>query len=271
MQTLSSFCAAHIETLAGVVFTAVTAFTSFSAAMKISAAVNAVTTAISGLSAGVSTATKAQAAWNAVMSANPIGAVLTAVGLLTAGIALLVSANKEAKESTDLLSESQRESVTAAKEAADAFKERREATDELAKSQMANVDYVRNNLLPQLETLVDENGRVLDGEKGRAQFILGQLNEALGTEYTSLNQIVDANGKIKDSIYEVIDAKKAQMLLETYNEEYMLAIDEVTEAERRRAIQAQELAAQEKVYNDAYKEYKEAAGGIFKESGRCTY
>ncbi|MBP3480164.1 MAG: hypothetical protein J6K66_00995 [Clostridia bacterium] len=266
LANVVQFCAAHIETLAGVVFTAVTAFTSFSAAMKISAAVNAVTTAISGLSAGVSTATKAQAAWNAVMSANPIGAVLTAVGLLTAGIALLVSANKEAKESTDLLSESQRESVTAAKEAADAFKERREATDELAKSQMANVDYVRNNLLPQLETLVDENGRVLDGEKGRAQFILGQLNEALGTEYTSLNQIVDANGKIKDSIYEVIDAKKAQMLLETYNEEYMLAIDEVTEAERRRAIQAQELAAQEKVYNDAYKEYKEAQAEFSKKA-----
>ena len=78
---------------------------------------------------------------------------------------------------------------------------------------MANVDYVRNNLLPQLETLVDENGRVLDGEKGRAQFILGQLNEALGTEYTSLNQIVDANGKIKDSIYEVIDAKKLKCCL----------------------------------------------------------
>ena len=97
LANVVQFCAAHIETLAGVVFTAVTAFTSFSAAMKISAAVNAVTTAISGLSAGVSTATKAQAAWNAVMSANPIGAVLTAVGL-PAGIALLVSANKEAKK-----------------------------------------------------------------------------------------------------------------------------------------------------------------------------
>ena len=245
------FCAENIDTLASVGGTAVTVFAAFNAVMKVSAAVNAVQTAVAGLSAGVGVATKMQVGWNAAMSANPIGAVLTAAALLTTGIIMLATSLKDATESTDLLSESQRATVTAAEEAAEAYRDEKKAADELAGSQIANVDYVKNNLLPQLESLVDENGKVKKGEEERANFILGQLNQALGTEYTQLSDIVDANGKIKESIYGVIEAKKAQILLEAYEESYRLAVEKVAEAEKARAIQAQEIAAQEAVYNEA--------------------
>lgn len=235
------FVAENLDTLVTVGGSAVTVFTAFNAVMKVSATVNAVKTAVAGLSTTVGVATKMQVGWNAAMSANPIGAVLTAVGLLTAGIVLLTSSQRDAKESTDVLSESQRATVTAAEEAAQAYREEKEAADELADSQIANVDYVKNNLLPQLENLVDANGKVKKGDEERAKFILGELNEALGTEYKSLSEIIDANGKIKDSIYDVIDAKKAQILLEAHQETYKKAIENVAGAEKARATQAQEL------------------------------
>jgi DNA repair exonuclease SbcCD ATPase subunit len=245
------FCAENLDTLVSVGGTAVTVFAAFNAVMKVSATVNAVKTAVAGLSAGVGVATKMQVGWNAAMSANPIGAVLTAVGLLTAGIVVLSSKQAEATKSADLLNESQRATVTAAEEAAKAYRDEKKAADELAGSQMANVDYVKNNLLPQLSNLVDANGKVKQGEEERANFILNELNNALGTEYQQLSDIVGANGQIKDSIYAVIEAKKAQILLEAYEESYRLAVEKVAEAEKARAIQAQEIAAQEAVYSEA--------------------
>lgn len=249
------FCAENLDTLVTVGGTAVTVFTAFNAVMKVSAAVNAAKTAIAGLSAGIGVATKAQVGWNAAMSANPIGAVLTAVGLLTTAIVLLSSKQKEATASADLLTESQRATVTAAEDAAEAYRDEKKAADELASAQMANVDYVLYNLLPQLKNLVDANGEVKKGDEERAQFILNELNNALGTEYDKLSDIVSANGQIKDSIYAVIDAKKAQILLETYEDSYRQAVENVAAAEKARAIQAQELVKQQDALTMAQAEY----------------
>ena len=179
-----------------------------------------------------------------------IEAVTPAVGGLADVTADLITNLITADEETDLLSESQRAAVTAAEESAAAYHKNKEAADEMADAQFANLGY-GEQLLTQLTNLVDENGKVKAGEEERAQFIMGQLNEALGTEYTKLSQIVDANGQIKDSVYDVIEAKKAQILMEAYEETYRQAVLNVAEAEKARAIQAQELAAQEKVASDA--------------------
>lgn len=250
------FVADNFETLATTAFTAVTVFTSFNAAMKVATTITATKTAIEGLTAGVGLATKAQTIWNTAMSANPIGAVLSAVGLLTAGIVLLASSQKDARAETDLLSESQRQAVTAAQEAAEAYKETKTAADELAAADLANIDYT-NRLWNELKTLADENGKVKEGYEGRAEFILSELNNALGTEYTLNGNIIGQYADMKKSIAEVIEAKKAQILLEAYEESYRQAIENVAAAEKARATQAQELAAQQEVVDAARLKAKE--------------
>lgn len=40
------------------------------------------------------------------------------------------------------------------------------------------------NLWKELDNLADSSGKVQDKDKIRAEYILGELNEALGTEYT---------------------------------------------------------------------------------------
>ena len=78
--------------------------------------------------------------------------------------------------------------------------------------------------------MLDENGKVKEGYEARAEFLLGEYNTALGTEYDNLSQIFDANGKIKDSIYGVIEAKKAQILLEAHEDDYRQAVENVAAA-----------------------------------------
>ena len=251
------YVAENFETLATITLTAITVYKTFTAVMSVSTAISAAQTAISGLSAGVGVATTAQVGWNAAMTANPIGAVVTAVGLLAAGIGLLALKQKDASEKTDLLSESQRQAVTAAEEAAAAYKEVKAAAEEEAAAIKVNIDYVQKKLLPQLETLVDVNGKVKKGEEERAQFIINELNDALGTEYEKLSDIVGANGKIKDSIYDVIAAKKAQMLLEAHEKSYAEAIAQISELEKGRATISQEMAEQQTKVNAAQVEYSE--------------
>lgn len=245
------FLSNNLETIVKVTYTAITAFTVLNASLKIASAIKAVQVAMSGLSTATNIATVAQTGLNAAMSANPIGAVISAISLLIGGLMLLGNSSEETAEKTDVLSESHRAAVTAAQEATEAYQNTKKAADELSASQIANVDYVQNTLLPELANLVDANGNVKDGEEARAKFILDVLNEALGTEYESLSQIVDANGKIEQSIYEVIEAKKAQILLEAYEDSYREAIEKVSIAEHQRAIEAQGLSVEQERLQDA--------------------
>lgn len=184
-------------------------------------------------------------------------AVTPAVGWLAEGTATLITNLIEGEKATDLLSESQREAVTAAQDAAAAYLENKEAADKMADGQIANLDY-GGRLLSQLKSLVDENGKVKEGEEARAEFIMGELNKALGTEYDQLSDIVDKNGEVKQSVYDVIEAKKAQIMMEAYEESYRQAVLNVAAAEKARATQAQELVLQSEVVAEKEQAYRDA-------------
>lgn len=186
----------------------------------------------------------------------------TALGWLAEGLTPIIQNTIEAVKGTDALSASQRASVTAAHEAAAAYRETKNAVHELALAQLADVDYATNYLLPQLQELVDANGRVKQGYEERANFILGQLNEAYGTEYTRISEIVGKNGELKQSILDTIEAKKAQILLATHEEDYKNAVLNVAEAERVRAQQATYLAEQSAVVEKAEQALKKVRDEI---------
>lgn len=254
------FAAENLDALIAVGGTAITTFATFKAAMAISTTITAVKTAIGGLSAGVQTATVMQTGWNAAMSANPIGAVLTAVGLLTAGIAVLASSTSNAKNNQDLLTESQRAAIDKGNELAESYRETKAAADELATSELTHIDYVQT-LWEELQTLAGANGLVQEKDKARAEFILGELNAALGTEYEMTGRLIGAYGEIQRSIEGVILAKKAQILLQAYEESYTQSIQNIAELEKARATAAQELYAQETVAL----EKKQAAESLYEQ------
>lgn len=169
---------------------------------------------------------EAQAALGAIM--EPVS-----TGITNAKAALFEWAveSLSAKQTNDAFTESQRETVTASNEVAAAYREKKEAAHEAALAQISDVDYATNILLPQLQEIVDANGEVKKGYEERAAYILGAMNEAWGTEYTRVSEIIGKNGELKQSIEEVINTKKAQILLSAHEEDYKAALLNSTQAE----------------------------------------
>ena len=123
-------------------------------------------------------------------------------------------------------------------------------------SQLVEAEYA-SELSKQLSGLVDENGRVTDSNKDRVNVILGELNEALGTEYELNGNIITRNGEVvnsyselRDSIDKTIAKKKEEAEQEAFNDLYAESIKNKIQAERDYAKVKEEYAKAEIEYNN---------------------
>lgn len=198
---------------------------------------------VTKVTAGLEGATTAMGVFNAVMSANPIGAVVTSLGFLAAGLAIYnMDDVDDTTESISALTEAEQELIETSKKTAEAFRDKQEQIDKTNQSTVSEMDHTKK-LAEELIKLADANGKVQETDQVRAQFILNEMNEALGTEYKLVDGVIQNYENLEKSIYDVINAKTANALLETKNEEYVLAIQE-----KDAALQA---------VNNTYREYHE--------------
>ncbi len=92
-------------------------------------------------------------------------------------------------------------------------------------AEIDNIQKLRN----ELSKLVDENGKVKEGYEGRVNFILNELNNALGTEYSLNKNIITQYNNLRDSIDEVIQKKRAEIILSNKEQAYDTAINNIEE------------------------------------------
>ena len=105
--------------------------------------------------------------------------------------------------------------------------------------------------------LIDSNGKVKEGYEDRANFILTKLAEAMGIELDQVKELIDGNGKLSDSIDEVIRKKQAEATLLANEELYNEAITNRSEAVNRLVeLQKAQTEAQKK-YNETLVDYNE--------------
>lgn len=172
---------------------------------------------------------------------SPAGIV---TGTLT-GVAIAVelihqNIEKELESTTELIQKLNSE-TEARRSSLETIREQRDA-------QLAEIDNVAI-LKNELTQLVDENGRVKEGYESRTQFILNELNEALGTEYELNNNIIDSYSDMCASIDELILKKKAQIILEASEDEYREAIQNKTKAMENYLDTQDELSEATAEYN----------------------
>ena len=249
-----TFTIKNFSKIAPAVMGAVTAFTALKAAMAITAAITACKTAIAGLEAGVGLATKAQTLWNAAMAANPIGAVITAVAALTAAIVLLASAQSEGEkihqEQMDQLEE-MKEKIDSNVESWNDLKAAQQAQMSAGMSEIGYLDSLKS----ELQEITDENGKVKKGYEERASFITNQLSQALGIEIDTNDGVIQKYKEIIETIDQVMEKKKAQIILDSQESLYKEAITQQGEAlQNLNKIQDERLKKQEEVKQseDAY-------------------
>lgn len=188
----------------------------------------------------------AQKALNAAMKVNPIGLAIGAALTLAGAIAGIVASSKDTETAFDRLSESERKLSEEARETADSFREQQQATQDAIAQSQAEMGHVQE-LADELFTLADANGVVQEKNKGRVEFILGQLNNALGTEYSMNGNLIQQYDELASSVEKAIEKKKAELLLEAYEEDYVAALKNKSKALEEAAIWQKQYAEESKV------------------------
>ena len=213
------------------------------------AAVTLKNLAVGVLTGQITLATAAHKAWSLVMAASPIGFVIAGVAALTAGIAALILTQEKETEAEKKQRKSINENAQAIKDATKSYEDFRQQQADTADQSMAEIGYIEN-LSKELLKLADDNGKVTDAEKGRAKFILDELNDALGTEYTMTGNIINQYKTLKDSIYELIEAKKYKILMDEASANYEQAIKNEADATAKASKAYEALLAARAAYEE---------------------
>lgn len=169
-----------------------------------------------------------------ILAAHPVAAAI--IGLTTAATAGVIAikdhadALKEEYEISLGLTEEVKENTRAIEEQAEQYAEMKRNREEQAGAIEAEYGYLEE-LAEEYDGYLDKNGKVIEKYKERADFIETTLAEALGIEREDIRKIVEENGRLSDSIDDIIEKRKAEAMLNAFNEEYTQAI-----VEREKAI-----------------------------------
>lgn len=202
----------NFETVAGVIGTAVTAVMGFKSAVAISRVVKTATTAVSG--------------FISCFSVAPILLVIAGVGAL--GYALSEFFKQvQSDDFSKKLAETDEYSKKL-DENRDKLNKLGDSAKDTADKEQIHLDKVEN-LWKELDKLADSSGRVKKSDQDRAEYILGELNQALGTEYSMVDGQIQKYTELEKSIDSVIEKKRAESMLNAYSGQYEEALNQQSE------------------------------------------
>lgn len=263
IEKVANFAINHIDMMKNGIKIAAVSFGTVFAARKISSLVSTiknVATVFVTLKTAITGATVAQEGLNIAQAASPIGAVITGVVGLVGVIGTLTAASSIAGEATDELTKEEEEQKKKVDELADSYAEMKEAREKSVSETESQFEYYKE-LKSELDSLIDKNGKVKDGYKDRVDFIINELNDALGTELKRTGDIVQNYQNEKKALNDLIETQKARITLENEETNY-------EEAKNKRKEARNELLKAQDEYNEALKEtnnYEEYRNKLEKE------
>lgn len=188
---------------------------------------------------------------------NPIGLIATGVGLLVGAIVTATAATDKFTKAQHREMDAAKESAEIARDKAEAYREAKQATEEQASAELAELGQVQA-LNKELGLLVDEKGRVAEKDEARVQFILNELNEALGTEYSLTDGVIKKYQELQKEVDALIQKKEAEIWLNQALADYEAAVVGLPKAEQDLATTSLELESAKNREADAVQKAKEA-------------
>lgn len=161
---------------------------------------------------------------NGLWKENPAAIVATSIGLAVAGIKEMYDATQSYLDQAYPLRTEIAESAETLNDLKKKYDDVKQSAWDSADAQLSQLDHI-SDLKNELSLLADESGKVSDKDRERADFILGQLNAALGTEYSMVGNQIQQYKNLQDEIDKLIEKKRASVMLEAYEEEYKAAIE----------------------------------------------
>ena len=212
---------------------------------------------IASLAVGIGVATKAQELWNLAMSANPIGAVIVAVTALIGIIYALTQIQTESMKQHQAEMDTLNDQYDAVMKNVSAWESLKDAKQKEVDASMSELSHYES-LYRELQLITDENGKVQDGYETRASFITQELSQALGVEISMVDGVIQQYDTLKQQIDEVIEKKKAQIVLDSQETMYKEAIMGQEEALRNFNKAEDEYLAKKAEANALEQEYASA-------------
>lgn len=242
----------HMDTVAPVVISLVTAFKTF---QMVQGPVGTVVSVLMKLQSVSSETGLAVSALNAIMSANPAVLIAGAIAALVGGLALYATTVNQADAEQEAFNSKMDElgsNIESNQRSLDNLKESMENTGSSIEASVAPVEKWRDGL----NDAFDSAGKVKEGCEDTANYILNQLNEAMGTSYSLTTEgfIQDNEGvkqsleEVNQSIDEYIQSLKQKAIQEATTTQYTEAIQNQSEAQKN-------LTDAQKAYNDALDKY----------------
>lgn len=225
------------------------------AIVALNVATVAATVSQKGLKGALVATTAAQKALALAQKATPWGLVAAGITAVAVAVIAYEKATKDAIKGADALTKEEKELVKQSEEAAAAFRDQKKASDDARRGIAAQMNYVED-LADELKELADESGRVQEKDQARADFIIGELNKALGTEYERVGDIIQNYKELETSINDVIRAKKANLLLDASSEVYSAALQEKEAAYESMMLNEKDFRAQLALTQEKEAEYQ---------------
>lgn len=179
--------------------------------------------AYKSLRTATETAKIAQDGLNLAQKSNAIGIIVGLAATLVGSLWSIASANDEAKESQDKLNEAHEQAQEEIKELKDANDEYVQSKKDAASEVDSEFQYY-DDLWGELQSIVDQNGKVKKGYEDRAKFITNELSRVTGNEITWNGNVIQSYKDLKGSMDKALESKKALAMLSALEEPYQTAV-----------------------------------------------
>ena len=187
---------------------------------------------------------------------SPLGLVTVGMGAVIGAVAYGSHKTQEYLDTISALTEQEQflaDSIDEQKKKYDSISETRNKAIKSAEDEAL----ATQSLVDKLKDVVDENGTILAGKESYAEFITGELSDALGKEIGIVDGQIQGYKDLMATIDDVIQKQKAKAIQEAMAEDYKNAIVEQTKAQQNYAEQLQAVYEQEQKVKDAKEKVNE--------------
>ncbi len=194
-----------------------------------------------------------------VISANPVATFAMVATTATIALKSYIDNLEIEKTEVELLIEKHNDELQL-------LADKRQAIIDLNDAFYENVDGIQNqtdrtkDLWLELDKLSDQYGNVQDKDRARAEYILNELNNALGTEYSMTGNQINNYRTLSDEIDNVIAKKQAEMMLDAYLANSTEMTEQRIEARMDYEKYDKEYQEKLKIFEEAEKTFKELTG-----------
>lgn len=184
-----------------------------------------------------------------VITNHPILTLATVIGGVVAAIGSWIGASEEKEEQSKISIDTIKAETDEIKAQADAYRDTMAAREESVQAGLNELDYYAE-LFSELQTLIDENGKVKEGYESRASFITSTLSESMGLEIEMVGNTIKNYQELGNTFTEVMEKQKAMLVLDAQKESYTEAISNIKiEKEEMLDVAAKAMEAQETLNN----------------------